>query len=49
VLIFSQMTTMLNILEDYINMRGWRYQRVDGGVTGQDRQVPGVFVRRTAH
>lgn len=28
--IFSQFTSMLNILEDYCSMRGWRYVRFDG-------------------
>ena len=29
--IFSQFTSMLNILEDYCVLRGWRYCRFDGG------------------
>lgn len=28
--IFSQFTSMLNILEDYCDLRGWRYCRFDG-------------------
>jgi ATP-dependent DNA helicase len=45
VLIFSQMTTMLDILEDYLIMRAKthggknrRYCRIDGNVAWQDRQ-----------
>lgn len=30
--IFSQFTSMLDILEDYINMRGYEYARLDGSV-----------------
>lgn len=37
VLIFSQFTTMLNILEDYCNMRGFQYCRIDGNTSGYDR------------
>ncbi|KPI89527.1 putative transcription activator DNA-dependent ATPase [Leptomonas seymouri] len=37
VLIFSQFTSMLNILEDYCNMRGFRYCRIDGNTSGYDR------------
>ncbi|CCW63168.1 unnamed protein product [Phytomonas sp. EM1] len=37
VLIFSQFTTMLNILEDYCNMRGFRYCRIDGNSSSYDR------------
>ncbi|KAG5494364.1 hypothetical protein GH5_02379 [Leishmania sp. Ghana 2012 LV757] len=37
VLIFSQFTSMLNILEDYCNMRGFMYCRIDGNTSGYDR------------
>jgi SWI/SNF-related matrix-associated actin-dependent regulator of chromatin subfamily A member 5 len=37
VLIFSQFTSMLNILEDYCNMRGFQYCRIDGNTSGYDR------------
>ncbi|CCW66257.1 unnamed protein product [Phytomonas sp. Hart1] len=37
VLIFSQFTSMLNILEDYCNMRGFRYCRIDGNTSSYDR------------
>ncbi|CAM9596761.1 unnamed protein product [Chrysoparadoxa australica] len=38
VLIFSQMTSMLDILEDYLRHREWGYCRIDGSVDLQDRQ-----------
>jgi len=38
VLIFSQFTMMLNVLEDYLEGRNYDYGRIDGGVTGRDRQ-----------
>jgi SNF2 family DNA or RNA helicase len=38
VLIFSQFRIMLNIIEDYMNLRGYSYERVDGEVTGKKRQ-----------
>ena len=38
VLIFSQMTRMLDILEDYLNLRSYGYERIDGSVRGIDRQ-----------
>ncbi len=38
VLIFSQMTKMLDILEDFLEYNNYRYERIDGGITGQDRQ-----------
>lgn len=30
VLLFSQFTSVLNILEDYCKLRGWRHCRFDG-------------------
>lgn len=39
VLIFSQMTRMLDILQDYLNYRGYLFQRIDGSVRGDLRQV----------
>lgn len=30
VLLFSQFTTLLNILEDYLTYRGFKYMRMDG-------------------
>lgn len=37
VLIFSQFTSMLNILEDFCNMRGFKYCRIDGNTSSYDR------------
>lgn len=39
VLIFSQMTETLNIMEDYLRFRQWRYCRIDGSVKVQERQA----------
>mmetsp|Transcript_8034 Transcript_8034/g.14724 ORF Transcript_8034/g.14724 Transcript_8034/m.14724 type:complete len:1068 (+) Transcript_8034:2422-5625(+) len=38
VLIFSQMVKMLDILGEYCHMRDFPYERLDGSVTGMDRQ-----------
>ena len=38
VLIFSQMTKMLDLLEDYLEGMGFKYERIDGGITGTVRQ-----------
>ncbi|KAK3572213.1 hypothetical protein QTP86_026054 [Hemibagrus guttatus] len=38
VLIFSQMTKMLDLLEDFLENDGYKYERIDGGVTGVMRQ-----------
>ncbi|XP_036394005.1 chromodomain-helicase-DNA-binding protein 4 isoform X4 [Megalops cyprinoides] len=38
VLIFSQMTKMLDLLEDFLENEGYKYERIDGGVTGTMRQ-----------
>jgi SWI/SNF-related matrix-associated actin-dependent regulator of chromatin subfamily A member 5 len=38
VLIFSQMTRMLDILEDYMISRGYLYCRIDGNTTYEDRE-----------
>merc|ERR1719438_47964 len=38
VLIFSQMTKMLDLLEDYLEGMGYKYERIDGGITGTVRQ-----------
>merc|ERR1711968_118061 len=37
-LVFSQMTRMLDILEDYIFMRGYGYCRIDGNTSYEDRE-----------
>lgn len=39
VLIFSQMTTLLNILDDYCRYRGFRYVRIDGQTSSEDRDT----------
>eukprot|EP00963_Diacronema_lutheri_P007518 scaffold649_cov347-Pavlova_lutheri.AAC.157 len=38
VLIFSQMTKMLNLLEDYMNFRKYKYLRLDGSNTITERR-----------
>ncbi|XP_078514462.1 chromodomain-helicase-DNA-binding protein 1-like isoform X1 [Lissotriton helveticus] len=39
VLIFSQMTRMLDILQDYLEYRGYSYERLDGSVRGEERHL----------
>lgn len=39
VLIFSQFKIMLNVIEDYLILKEFLYERVDGGITGKKRQV----------
>ncbi|KAL1197798.1 ISWI chromatin-remodeling complex ATPase CHR17 [Cardamine amara subsp. amara] len=39
VLIFSQMTRLLDILEDYLIYRGYQYCRIDGNTGGDDRDA----------
>ena len=38
VLIYSQFTTLLDLLEEWLAARQWGYQRIDGSVGGTDRQ-----------
>jgi SWI/SNF-related matrix-associated actin-dependent regulator of chromatin subfamily A member 5 len=38
VLLFSQMTRMLDILEDYFAIRGYKYCRIDGNTSYEDRE-----------
>lgn len=38
VLLFSQMTEMLTLLEDYLHYRRWKYCRIDGSVKIDERQ-----------
>eukprot|EP00054_Salpingoeca_dolichothecata_P027756 m.205042 g.205042 ORF g.205042 m.205042 type:complete len:1100 (+) comp26041_c0_seq2:232-3531(+) len=38
VLIFSQMTRLLDILEEYLQLRNFQFERIDGRVTGSERQ-----------
>ncbi|GLJ45800.1 hypothetical protein SUGI_0963830 [Cryptomeria japonica] len=39
VLIFSQMTRLLDILEDYCMFRGYHYCRIDGNTNGEERDA----------
>jgi SWI/SNF-related matrix-associated actin-dependent regulator of chromatin subfamily A member 5 len=39
VLIFCQMTRMLDILEDYMNLREFPYARIDGQTSGEEREA----------
>ena len=39
VLIFSQMTRVLDLLEDYLNLKRMDYYRIDGNVQGQEVRV----------
>uniref|UniRef100_A0A914YYF5 Helicase ATP-binding domain-containing protein n=1 Tax=Panagrolaimus superbus TaxID=310955 RepID=A0A914YYF5_9BILA len=38
VLIFSQMTRMLDIMEEFCEFEDYKYERIDGSITGQNRQ-----------
>jgi ATP-dependent DNA helicase len=38
VLIFSQMTAVLSVMEDYLNFRNWKYCRIDGSTNIDERQ-----------
>ncbi|KAJ0984869.1 hypothetical protein J5N97_003225 [Dioscorea zingiberensis] len=39
VLIYSQFQHMLDLLEDYLSYRKWNYERIDGKVSGAERQI----------
>jgi len=39
VCVFSQFTTVLDLIEDYCRMRGWVYTRLDGGTSRVARSV----------
>ncbi|CAN6459733.1 unnamed protein product [Victoria cruziana] len=39
VLIYSQFRHMLDILEDYLNYKNWSYERIDGMISGAERQI----------
>eukprot|EP00850_Spirogloea_muscicola_P020308 SM000212S06901 [mRNA] locus=s212:113572:124037:+ [translate_table: standard] len=39
VLIYSQFTRVLDLLEDWLYSKGWSYERIDGSVSGTERQV----------
>lgn len=38
-LIFTQMTKVLDVLEQFLNIHGWRYLRLDGGTKIEQRQI----------
>lgn len=38
VLIFSQFKIMLDIIEDYLSLRAFKHERIDGSITGKKRQ-----------
>ena len=39
VLLFSQFTMLLDLIEEYIDLKGFAYERLDGSVTGDKRQA----------
>ncbi|EFA77978.1 myb domain-containing protein [Heterostelium album PN500] len=39
VLIFSQMVSVLDILDDYLTFRGYLHERIDGSIKAEDRQA----------
>ncbi|XXG40563.1 hypothetical protein AAC387_Pa01g1247 [Persea americana] len=39
VLIYTQFQHMLDLLEDYLSYKKWNYERVDGKVSGVERQI----------
>lgn len=39
ILLFSTFTTMLDIIEDLLNYKGYKYRRLDGSVSLNDRDV----------
>ncbi|GMG98953.1 hypothetical protein Nepgr_000793 [Nepenthes gracilis] len=39
VLIYSQFQHMLDLLEDYLSYKKWIYERIDGKVSGAERQI----------
>jgi len=38
VLLFSQFAMLLDVIEDFVRMSGYSYERIDGSVTGERRQ-----------
>lgn len=44
VLIFSQFKGTLDLLEEFLNGRGFSFERIDGDVTGSRRQVSLCFI-----
>eukprot|EP01012_Entosiphon_sulcatum_P064409 TRINITY_DN93225_c0_g1_i1.p1 TRINITY_DN93225_c0_g1~~TRINITY_DN93225_c0_g1_i1.p1 ORF type:complete len:707 (-),score=134.49 TRINITY_DN93225_c0_g1_i1:64-2184(-) len=39
VLLFSQMTTLLDLLEDYLEINGYKWCRIDGSIAQKERQA----------
>ncbi|KAK8943573.1 CHD3-type chromatin-remodeling factor PICKLE [Platanthera guangdongensis] len=39
VLIYSQFQHMLDLLEDYLSFKKWCYERIDGKISGAERQI----------
>ncbi|KAH7883996.1 SNF2 family N-terminal domain-containing protein [Phlebopus sp. FC_14] len=39
VLVFFQMTKVMDIMEDFLKMMGWKYLRLDGGTKTEERAV----------
>ena len=37
VLMFCQMTSLMNVMEDYLGFKGYKYLRLDGGTKAEDR------------
>lgn len=46
VLLFSQMTRLLDILEDYCMWRGYEYCRLDGQTPHEEREVGKLYVNK---
>ena len=44
VLLFSQFTMLLDLIEEYIDLKGFAYERLDGSVTGDKRQAECMWV-----
>ncbi|KAF2818859.1 hypothetical protein CC86DRAFT_399015 [Ophiobolus disseminans] len=47
VLIFSQFTTSLDLLGQYLSLRSWQYSRIDGSVAQTDRQAQILSFNKT--
>ena len=45
-LVFSQWTRVLDLLEDVLCIRGYQYERIDGGITGLRRQQVKLFIHQ---
>lgn len=39
ILIFCQMTTLMDIMEAYFELKGWKYLRLDGSTKSEDREA----------